>query len=141
MSRALVVALLVVAGLLAQDVAAQSSAAAPRYDAWTWEARPLASTPGDPLDHARLPDDWLGRDKALHAGVSFLTTLSAQYVLTEKLDASEGEALPIAAGATVALGIAKEVMDSRRPRAPHFCTRDLVADAVGVLLAVGVVLL
>ncbi len=99
-----------------------------------------------PTARAVLPDTlvhdpWLGRDKVLHAAGSFLLTLSAQYVLTSKLDASEDGALPIAAGATLSLGLAKEVADSRRPVRPFFSTRDLVADAVGVALAVGLILL
>ena len=44
-----------------------------------------------------LRDPWLGRDKVLHAAGSFLLTLSAQYVLTSKLDTSEGGALRLAA--------------------------------------------
>lgn len=116
-----------------------------RADEPTWgrfadsSALPLfrSSTPPDTTLH----DPWLARDKALHAGGSFLLTLSGQYVLTAKLDASEGTALPIAAGTTLALGLAKEVMDSRRAVRPHFSTRDLVADAVGVALAVGLILL
>ncbi len=88
-----------------------------------------------------LADPWLGRDKALHAAGSFLLTLSAQYVLTAKLDADEGTALPLAAGMTLSLGLAKEVADSRRPVSPLFSPRDLAADAVGVALAVGLILL
>jgi uncharacterized protein YfiM (DUF2279 family) len=88
-----------------------------------------------------LRDPWLGRDKVLHAAGSFLLTLSAQYVLTSKLDAEESTAVPISAGAAFSLGLAKEVADSRRPVRPLFSTRDLVADAVGVALAVGLILL
>ena len=94
------------------------------------QQRPAAPPPGD---------DWLARDKALHAGGSFLMTLAGQYVLTDKGALSDGEALPVAAGATLALGLAKEVMDSRRPVGPHFCWRDLAADAAGVALAAVVV--
>ena len=94
-----------------------------------------------PFPDTTLHDPWLARDKALHAGGSFLLTLSGQYVLTAKLAASEGTALPIAAGTTLALGLAKEVLDSRRPVRPLFSTRDLVADAVGIALAAGLILL
>ena len=93
------------------------------------------------LTDSVLADPWLGRDKALHAGFSFLTTLSAQYVLQAKLDASRDEALPVSAGVVLGLGLAKEIADSRRPNSPLFSKRDLVADAVGVALAVGVILL
>jgi uncharacterized protein YfiM (DUF2279 family) len=88
-----------------------------------------------------LRDPWLGRDKVLHAAGSFLLTLSAQYVLVNKLDTSEDGALPIAAGTAFSLGLAKEVADSRRRVNPLFSVRDLAADAFGVALAVGLILL
>ena len=100
----------------------------------------VPATPALPADVA-TDDPWFGRDKVLHAGFSFLTTLSAQYVLQAKLEASRDEALPVAAGVTLGLGVAKEVADSRRPINPLFSTRDIVADAVGVALAVGLILL
>lgn len=105
---------------------------------WTADAPPQSAPASS---DTTLHDPWIARDKALHAGGSFLLTLSGQYVLTAKLAASEGTALPIAAGTTLALGLAKEVVDSRRAVRPHFSTRDLVADAVGVALAVGLILL
>lgn len=100
------------------------------------DAAALTSALGD-----TLRDPWLGRDKALHAAGSFLLTLSAQYVLTSKLDMNENGALPIAAGTSFSLGLTKEVADSQRPVRPLFSVRDLVADAVGVALAVGLILL
>ena len=90
-------------------------------------------------DSTALPDDWLARDKAMHLGASFLLTLSGQYVLTDKAGLSDGRALPLAAGSVLALGLAKEVADSRRVRNPHFCWRDLAADALGVALAAALV--
>ena len=92
--------------------------------------RPEAAPPGDA---------WIARDKAMHLGASFLLTLSGQYVLTDKSGLSGGRALPVAAGSALALGLLKEVADSRRPRDPHFCWRDLAADAAGVALAAAVV--
>lgn len=84
-------------------------------------------------------DEWLGRDKAMHFGASFLMTLAGQYVLVDKGTLTNGQALPVAAGAALAVGLAKEVMDGRRERHPHFCWRDLAADAAGVALAAAVV--
>ena len=93
-------------------------------------------------DGAVVPgDEWVARDKALHLGGSFLLTLAGQYVLTDKSDLSNGRALPVAAGAALALGLLKEVSDSRREVGPHFCWRDLAADAAGVALAAAVVAL
>ena len=83
-------------------------------------------------DSLRPPDDWLGRDKALHFGASLLLTLSGQYVLTDKAEMTDGAALPFSAGAALALGLAKEVADSRRAAGPHFSLRDLAADMLGV---------
>ncbi len=88
---------------------------------------------------AAQPDDWVARDKALHLGASFLLTLSGQYVLTDKAGVSNGRALPVAAGAALALGVLKEAADGRRARDPHFCWRDLAADALGVALAAAVI--
>lgn len=85
------------------------------------------------------PDAWLGRDKALHAGASFLLTLSGQYVLVDKAELSNSRALPISVGTALALGLLKEVSDSRRERHPLFSWRDLAADAAGVALAIAVV--
>ncbi len=93
------------------------------------------------LSDTTLVDPWFGRDKVLHAAGSFLLTLSAQYVLTAKLNTDENTAIPIAAGTAFSFGLAKEVADSQRPVRPLFSTRDLVADAVGVALAVGLILL
>ena len=91
-----------------------------------------------PLPQAapRPADAWLGRDKALHAGASFLLTLSGQYVLVSKGGLSESDALPLSAGAALGLGVLKETADASRATAPLFSWRDLAADALGVLLAV-----
>ena len=64
-----------------------------------------------------------------------------QYVFESKLELTEGETLPLAITSALSAGVLKEVLDSQRLHDPHFCTRDLVADVVGVLLAVGLVLL
>lgn len=104
-------------------------------------ADPDVQPPPGPAGTDTPRDDWFGRDKALHAGFSFLFALSSQYVLTSKLDASDDGALPVTAGVTLSLGLAKEVADSRRRVNPLFSVRDLTADAVGVALAVGVILL
>lgn len=126
---------MVLAQLMSPAVAQSTS-----YAGWEWEGRALEPTGAAP-DEGRLhPDAWLARDKAMHAGASFLLTLSSQYVWETKLELTEGEALPLAATTALTAGLLKEVLDSQRPHEAHFCYRDLVADAVGVLLAAGVVL-
>ena len=99
-----------------------------------------AAEPGRPPSRP-AGDEWIARDKALHLGASFLLTLSGQYLLTDKTALGDGDALPVAAGAALALGLLKEVADSRRERDPHFCWRDLAADAAGVALGAAVIAL
>ncbi|MEL6443943.1 MAG: hypothetical protein AAF089_11315 [Bacteroidota bacterium] len=126
--------------LMSASVQAQDSAAvAPRYEAWGLPESPALTAIDDSVVVVRQVDPWLGRDKALHAGASFLLTLSGQYVLVNKLEATEGQAWPLAASGALAVGLLKEVADSRRARNPLFSWRDLAADAVGVALGLGVI--
>ena len=127
-------------------ITSATSAQTTSYTSWSWEDRALEPARVDTIEVAALADDWLAdewlaRDKALHVGASFLITLSSQYVFENKLELTEGEALPLAMTTALSAGVLKEVLDSQRSLAPHFCTRDLVADAVGVLLAAGIILL
>jgi len=85
-------------------------------------------------------DQWIARDKAKHVVFSGLWTLSAQYVLVRKADWSEGDALPVSIASSAAVGVAKELYDASRP-AGTVSGKDLVADAVGIGLAVGIILL
>lgn len=85
-------------------------------------------------------DQWLARDKARHVLFSGLWTLSTQYVLVRKAEWSEGDALPASVATAAAVGIAKEGYDAARP-AGSASGKDLAADAVGIGLAVGVILL
>jgi uncharacterized protein YfiM (DUF2279 family) len=86
-------------------------------------------------------DRWIALDKAQHFTFSALFVLAGQYVLTDKAGLSEGEALPIACGGALALGLAKEVADANRPRHPLFSWKDLVADAAGVAVGAAIVAL
>ena len=84
-------------------------------------------------------DPWLGRDKMQHLAFSFLLTVGSQYVLVNKGDYTEARALPLSVTSTAAVGVVKELYDRQKPRG-IFSTRDLVADGVGILLAVGLIL-
>ncbi len=115
----------------------------PRYEAyWLPDVPPpsaLPASPGPADTTETPPDEWLGRDKALHFGASFLLTLSGQYVLVDKAELSNGRALPISASTALALGLLKEIADSQRRQHPLFSWRDLAADAAGIVLAAAVV--
>lgn len=83
-------------------------------------------------------DRWFARDKARHVAFSALWTLSTQYVLVSKADWSEGDALPLSIGSAAAVGLAKELYDRQTPEG-RISARDLIANAVGIGLAVGLI--
>ena len=98
---------------------------------------PEYGTPADTL--ARAPrDEWLGRDKAYHVGVSFGLAVGAHVALTEGLGVEPEGARPLAAGLALMVGVAKEYADRQRQRHPLFSWKDLTADALGVALGVAV---
>ena len=92
-------------------------------------------------DRSTVRDRWWARDKAKHLVGSALWTLSTQYVLVAKADWNEGDALPASIASGAAVGLAKEVYDRHTPPAYRFSTKDLAADAAGIALAMGVILL
>lgn len=85
-------------------------------------------------------DRWWARDKARHLVFSGLWTLSTQYVLVNKANWSESSALPASVGFAGAVGIAKELYDAQSNDG-RFSTKDLAADAFGICLAAGVIVL
>lgn len=95
---------------------------------------------GRPL-HRQTGDSWFGFDKVQHVSFSFLWTLGTQYVVVNKGRLSEPQALPISISTSAALGLSKELYDLHRGPQRLFSYRDLVADGVGILLAVGLILL
>lgn len=131
--------------LCAQPAASQSGAASLVFRPAAAGIAGRAAEAETALSHGsfrqRVADPWFAPDKAKHLGASFLLTLSGQYVLTEKLSFSEGEALPLAVAGAVFVGLGKEVYDRHRPPDYHFSRRDLVADALGIALGVAVILL
>ena len=86
-------------------------------------------------------DRWLAFDKVQHLTFSFLWTLGTQYVVVNKGRISEHNALPLSISSSAAAGVSKELYDLRIGPSRYFSTKDLVADAVGILLATGLILL
>jgi uncharacterized protein YfiM (DUF2279 family) len=102
---------------------------------------PLCRPLSRPPRAARPSEDrWLARDKARHVVFSGLWTLSTQYVLVNKADWSEGDALPLSVASSATVGLAKELYDASRPEGT-VSGKDLVADGVGISVAVGLILL
>jgi uncharacterized protein YfiM (DUF2279 family) len=95
---------------------------------------------GRPLRAARSTEDaWIARDKARHVVFSGLWTLSTQYVLVNKADWRAPDALPTSVASGAAVGIAKELYDASRPEGT-VSGKDLVANGVGISVAVGLIL-
>lgn len=89
----------------------------------------------------RARDPWIGWDKVQHVTFSFLFTVGSQYALVNKAGMGERDALPVSMGVSGAIGLAKELNDRYRSPSRYFSERDLVADAVGILVAAGFILL
>jgi len=92
-------------------------------------------------DKPQARDRWLAMDKAKHLGGSFLWTLSTQYALVVKAGWSRRDALPLSVASAGAAGLAKELYDRYAGPTRQFSLKDLGADAAGIALAVGVVVL
>jgi uncharacterized protein YfiM (DUF2279 family) len=92
-----------------------------------------------PLE-GQVEDEWIAMDKAKHVAFSFLWTLGTQYTAVNKGGLSEHRALPLSVTSGALIGLTKEYYDLRAGPTRFFSTRDLVADAVGIVLAVGVIL-
>lgn len=138
--RSVVAAVALLLGGLGAAPAAADDLATGRPDSLTAAAVAFHLRYDAPSPGAPERDRWLGRDKARHVVFSGLWTLSTQYVLVRKADWSAGDALPASVAAAAAVGIAKEGYDAARP-AGTASGKDLVADAVGIGLAVGLILL
>lgn len=83
--------------------------------------------------------DWVSFDKVQHVTFGFLFTIGYQYTLVNKLDMTEQSALPLAIGGALAVGLAKEVYDLKVGPRKKFEKHDLVADAIGILLAAALI--
>lgn len=93
-----------------------------------------------PFDR-RMEDEWLAFDKVQHFAFSFLFTLGTQYIAVNKGGFTEHRALPLSITTSAVIGVTKEYYDLRVGPTQRFSKRDLVADAAGILFAVGVIVL
>lgn len=87
---------------------------------------------------ARADDDWLGRDKGLHAAASAVIAAGAYGASAPWIESRPGRA---AVGASVALaaGLAKEAWDATGHGDPSL--KDLTWDVIGTAAGVGLALL
>lgn len=90
------------------------------------------------LKPAELNDPWLGADKARHFAGSLISTVFLGKLSQEQFGYTAPQGKVFGAGITFALGLGKEINDSRNP-GNIFSVKDLVADIAGI--AAGILIL
>lgn len=88
-----------------------------------------------------VSDPWTGFDKVQHVTFSFLWVLGSQYMLVNKAEMRERQALPFSAGISALLGLGKEYYDWRIGPSRYWSNRDLVADFAGIAAAAALVII
>ena len=83
-------------------------------------------------------DKWFAIDKLQHFSYSCLISLGCQYVLVNKYDNSESDALTISTTLSFAAGLSKELNDSRG-RNGFFSVKDMVANCAGLIIASAII--
>ena len=80
-------------------------------------------------------DSWISADKGYHViGSMMTTTLIGQFGL-RGLEMNRRDAKYMAVGASLALGVTKEIYDAKKP-GNRFSWKDLAADGVGIIIGV-----
>jgi len=99
----------------------------------------LLSAPSPALATPPDPDPWLGRDKALHFGVSAGIT-GAAYGLTSLVSDDLRVRIAFGASAGIFVGAAKEMLDMAGLGTPSWkdFTWDVIGTAVGVGIAISI---
>lgn len=88
----------------------------------------------------KIVDPWLGFDKVQHFTFSFLWTLSSQYILENKIEIHDNNAIYLSCGSAFSAGLLKEFHDQQK-RHGFFSKRDLIANSLGILCAITVIML
>ena len=74
-------------------------------------------------------DKWIAIDKLQHFGYSIFVSLGCQYILVNKLERKESEAILVSSLASFGAGLAKEIQDQR---SSYFSKKDMVANFLGI---------
>jgi len=77
-------------------------------------------------------DKWIAIDKLQHFGYSIFVSLGCQYILVNKLEKKESEAILISSFASFGAGLAKEIQDKK---SSYFSKKDMVANFLGISTA------
>ena len=94
---------------------------------------------GDPIKKVNRPDKWLAIDKLQHFSYSCLISLGCQYVLVNKYNNGEKNALPLSSILSCSAGLLKELNDNRAKNG-YFSMKDMVANLAGITVAAIIIL-
>ena len=89
---------------------------------------------GDSIKKVNRPDKWLAIDKLQHFSYSCLISLGCQYVLVNKFNNGEKDALPLSSSLSFSAGLLKELNDNRGKNG-YFSIKDMVANLAGITVA------
>ena len=99
------------------------------------QPRPLTSHAGKSAGYSRVKDLWTARDKRLHLVTSAAMVGVGYHLLHDRWLFEARDSRNLAISVTAVAGVIKELYDKRGT--PPTCSRkDLVADAVGILVGV-----
>ena len=92
----------------------------------------------DKKEKIKRVDRWFAIDKLQHFSYSCLISLGCQYVLVNKKDFSESDALPISTALSFSAGLSKELND-RKGKNGFFSVKDMVANCAGLFVAISII--
>ena len=92
----------------------------------------------DKKEKVKRVDKWFAIDKLQHFSYSCLISLGCQYILVNKYDNSESEALPISTVLSFSAGLSKELNDSRGKNG-FFSVKDMIANCAGLIVASAII--
>ena len=98
----------------------------------------VSSQTADQKEKVKRVDKWFAIDKLQHFSYSCLISLGCQYVLVNKYDNSESEALPISTALSFSAGLSKELNDSKGENG-FFSVKDMIANCAGLIVASAII--
>ena len=93
----------------------------------------------DSIKKVNRPDRWLAIDKLQHFSYSCLISLGCQYVLVNKYNNGEKDALPLSSTLSFSAGLLKELNDNTGKNG-YFSMKDMVANLAGITVAAIIIL-
>ena len=98
----------------------------------------LLSQAANQKEKAKRVDKWFAIDKLQHFSYSCLISLGCQYVLVNKKNISESDALPISTVLSFSAGLSKELNDSKGKNG-FFSVKDMIANCAGLFVAISII--